>query len=94
MGARRTGKAFGAHVIAAASSQAKVDAAKKAGAHEGVVYPRGPFDRAGQKALADLFKSVAGEKGFDVVYDPVGGEVFEHEVDADGNTKSELWEWK
>jgi len=71
------GKAFGAHVIAAASSQAKVDAAKKAGAAEGVVYPRGPFDRAGQKALAELFKSVAGEKGFDVVYDPVGGDYAE-----------------
>jgi NADPH2:quinone reductase len=71
------GKAFGAHVIAAASSQEKVDAARKAGAADGVVYPRGPFDRAGQKALAELFKGVAGEKGFDVVYDPVGGDYAE-----------------
>lgn len=71
------GKAFGAHVIAAASSQEKVDAAKKAGADEGIVYPRGPFDRAGQKALAEQFKSVSGEKGFDVVYDPVGGDYAE-----------------
>lgn len=71
------GKAFGAYVIAAASSQEKVDAAKKAGADEGVVYPRGPFDRAGQKALAEQFKAVSGEKGFDVVYDPVGGDYAE-----------------
>jgi NADPH2:quinone reductase len=71
------GKAFGAYVIAAASSQEKVDAAKKAGADEGVVYPRGPFDRNGQKTLAELFKSVAGPKGFDVVYDPVGGDYAE-----------------
>lgn len=71
------GKAFGAYVIAAASSQEKVDAAKKAGADEGIVYARGPFDRAGQKALAEQFKSVSGEKGFDVVYDPVGGDYAE-----------------
>jgi NADPH2:quinone reductase len=71
------GKVFGAHVIAAASSQEKVDLAKKCGADEGIVYPKGPFDRAGQKALADLFKQVAGEKGFDVVYDPVGGDYAE-----------------
>ena len=50
------GKAFGAYVIAAASSQEKVDLARKCGADEGIVYPIGPFDRAGQKALADLFK--------------------------------------
>jgi NADPH2:quinone reductase len=71
------GKAFGAHVIAAASSQEKVDLAKKYGADEGIVYPMGPFDRAGQRALADLFKSVSGEEGFDVVYDPVGGDYAE-----------------
>ncbi len=71
------GHAFGAHVVAAASSQEKLDAAMARGAREGVVYPRGPFDRAGQKALAELFKSVAGEKGFDVVYDPVGGDYAE-----------------
>jgi NADPH2:quinone reductase len=71
------GKAFGAYVIAAASSQEKVDAAKKAGADEGIVYPRGPFDRAGQKALAEQFKAVSGEKGFDIVYDPVGGDYAE-----------------
>ena len=64
-------------MIAAASSQEKVDLAKKCGADEGIVYPMGPFYCAGQKALADLFKSVSGPKGFDVVYDPVGGDYAE-----------------
>ena len=50
------GKAMGARVIAAASSQDKVDAAMSWGADSGVVYPTGPFDRDGQKKLADLFK--------------------------------------
>jgi NADPH2:quinone reductase len=71
------GKAFGAYVVAAASSQEKVDLTKRRGADEGVVYPTGPFDRVGQRALADLFKTVSGEKGFDVVYDPVGGDYAE-----------------
>jgi NADPH2:quinone reductase len=71
------GKAFGAYVIAAASSEEKVAAARKMGADETLVYPPGPFDRAGQKALSEMFKSVAGPKGFDVVYDPVGGDYAE-----------------
>ena len=36
------GKAMGARVIAAASSEEKVEAAKEWGADEGVVYPSGP----------------------------------------------------
>ena len=36
------GKAMGARVIAAASSQEKVDLAMKHGAERGIVYPRGP----------------------------------------------------
>jgi NADPH2:quinone reductase len=71
------GKAFGARVIAAASSQAKVDLARKHGADAGVVYPPGPFDKAGARALADLFKGACGENGMDVIYDPVGGDYAE-----------------
>jgi NADPH2:quinone reductase len=71
------GKAFGARVIAAASSQDKVDLAMKHGADAGVVYPQGPFDKAGARALADVFKSACGEKGADVIYDPVGGDYSE-----------------
>jgi NADPH2:quinone reductase len=71
------GVAFGAKVIAAASSQEKVDLACAHGAASGVVYPRGPFDRDGQKALADLFKQACGEAGANVVYDGVGGDYAE-----------------
>jgi NADPH2:quinone reductase len=71
------GKAFGARVIAAASSQEKVDLARKQGADTGLVYPPGPFDKAGARALADLFKAACGENGADVIYDPVGGDYSE-----------------
>jgi NADPH2:quinone reductase len=71
------GAAMGAHVVAAASSQAKVDLAITHGATSGVVYPPGPFDRDGQKALADLFKQACGTSGADLVYDGVGGDYAE-----------------
>jgi len=71
------GKAMGARVIAAASSQAKVDLAMKHGAESGVVYPPGPFDRDGQKALAEMFKQACGPNGVDVIYDGVGGDYAE-----------------
>jgi NADPH2:quinone reductase len=71
------GKAYGARVIAAVSSEDKLAFARKHGADGGVVYPRGPFDKAGAKALADLFKQACGEKGADVIYDPVGGDYSE-----------------
>src|SRR6185369_4450974 len=45
------GKAYGARVIAAVSSPEKLAFAKKHGADDGVVYPPGPFDKAGTKAL-------------------------------------------
>ncbi len=57
------GKAMGARVIAAASSEEKVAAAKQWGADEGVVYPSGPFDADGRKALAAVFKSGVRRKG-------------------------------
>ena len=71
------GKAAGARVVAAASSQEKVDFALAHGADEGVVYPTGPFDKAGQRMLSDIFKKACGEKGADVIYDPVGGDYSE-----------------
>ena len=71
------GKAYGARVIAAVSSEDKLAFARKHGAHSGVVYPQGPFDKAGAKALADLFKQACGENGADVIYDPVGGDYSE-----------------
>lgn len=70
-------KAMGARVIAAASTQEKVDLAKKHGADAGVVYPTGPFDKDGKKELANLFKEAVGPNGADVVYDGVGGDYAE-----------------
>ncbi|UZK70379.1 NADPH:quinone oxidoreductase family protein [Sphingomonas sp. S1-29] len=71
------GKAFGARVIAAVSSQEKAAAAAQAGADETLVYERAPFDKAQSKALADQFKALLGPDGADVIYDPVGGDYAE-----------------
>jgi NADPH:quinone reductase-like Zn-dependent oxidoreductase len=71
------GKAMGARVIAAASSAAKAQLAGSAGADLALVYPSGPFDRDGQKALAGLFKDAVGPGGADVILDPVGGDYSE-----------------
>jgi len=71
------GKALGARVVAAASSAEKAEAAGEAGADVALVYPRGPFDRDGQKALATLFKDAVGPGGADVILDPVGGDYTE-----------------
>lgn len=71
------GKAMGARVVAAVSSQDKAEAAREAGADDTLVYPAGPFDEDGQKALAGQFKAAAGSGGFDVIYDPVGGDYAE-----------------
>jgi NADPH:quinone reductase-like Zn-dependent oxidoreductase len=67
------GKARGARVVAAVSSEDKAQAARDAGADEAIVYPRGPFDKDASKALAEQFKAAVGPKGADVIYDPVGG---------------------
>jgi NADPH2:quinone reductase len=67
------GKVMGARVIAACSSQEKVDLCISRGADGGVVYPTGNLDRDAQKKLADDFKKVLGGDGADVIYDGVGG---------------------
>lgn len=63
------GAAMGARVIAAASSAEKLEAARAAGASDLIDYKQSP--------LRDRLKEIVGEKGVDVVYDPVGGELFE-----------------
>lgn len=78
------GKAVGARVIAAASSQEKVDLAIRHGAESGVVYPTGPFDKDGAKELAKLFKDACGPEGWDVAYDAVGGDYAEATIRAAG----------
>ena len=71
------GKAFGARVIGAVSSEEKAEAVRAAGADGVVIYPQGPFDRDGSKALAQMFKEAIGPAGADVIYDPVGGDYAE-----------------
>lgn len=68
------GKAMGATVYAAVSSQEKLDIAIKAGADAGLVYPRNPLDAAAQKSLAAEIKTLCGKSGPNVIYDPVGGD--------------------
>jgi NADPH:quinone reductase-like Zn-dependent oxidoreductase len=71
------GKACGARVVAAASSEEKAEVARAAGADSVLIYPQGPFDKEGSKALAQLFKDAVGGSGADVIYDPVGGDYAE-----------------
>lgn len=71
------GRAFGARVIAAVSSEEKAAAARKAGAHDTIIYGRAPFDKDQSKALAEQFKTVLGKGGADVIYDAVGGDYCE-----------------
>jgi NADPH2:quinone reductase len=67
------GKAMGAKVIAAASTQEKVAICKENGADEGFVYPSGNLDRDQQKELSNKIKELTGGMGPNVIYDPVGG---------------------
>ena len=67
------GKAMGAKVIAAASTQEKVDICIENGADEGFVYPSGNLDRDQQKKLSNKIKELTGGLGPNVIYDPVGG---------------------
>jgi NADPH2:quinone reductase len=82
------GKVMGARVIAAASSEEKVELCKLHGADGGVVYGRGPFDRDGQKQLSELFKGATGPNGADVIYDPIGDDY------AEPALRSIAWEGK
>jgi NADPH:quinone reductase-like Zn-dependent oxidoreductase len=71
------GKAYGARVVAAVSSDEKAEAARAAGADATLVYPRAPFDKIQSRALAEQFKNAVGAGGADVIYDPVGGDYAE-----------------
>lgn len=63
------GKALGARVIAAASSAEKLAVAKAAGADELINYSN--------EDLRERLEEIVGKKGVDVIYDPVGGDLFE-----------------
>jgi NADPH2:quinone reductase len=72
LAAVETGKLLGATVIAAASSEEKLAVAQARGADHGVLYSREPF--------RDAVKRITDGRGADVVFDPVGGEVFENSL--------------
>ncbi|MBW4329974.1 NADPH:quinone oxidoreductase family protein [Stakelama sp. CBK3Z-3] len=71
------GKAYGARVVAAVSSEEKAAAARQAGADDVLIYDRAPFDKEQSKALANRFKEALGPDGAQVIYDPVGGDYTE-----------------
>lgn len=76
------GKAYGARVVAAVSSEEKAQAAHESGADAVVVYARQPFDKDQSRALASAFKDAVGPNGADIVYDAVGGDYSEPAVRA------------
>lgn len=76
------GKAYGARVVAAVSSEEKAAVAREHGADETVIYPVAPLDRDQQKALSEAFKAACGPDGANVVYDIVGGDYSEPAVRA------------
>jgi NADPH:quinone reductase len=66
------GKMLGAVVIATASNDEKLAIAKARGADHLIRYDREPF--------RDAVKRITEGRGADVVFDPVGGEVFENSM--------------
>ena len=62
-------KAMGAHVIAAASSEEKLEFARSVGADQCINYCEHP--------LKEKVRDITEGRGVDVVYDPVGGELAE-----------------
>ncbi|MEM7583213.1 MAG: NADPH:quinone oxidoreductase family protein [Acidobacteriota bacterium] len=76
MAAVEIGKQKGARVIAAASSDEKLDAAQAAGADLRINYTTEP--------LKERVKELTEGQGADVVYDPVGGDYSEQALRATG----------
>ncbi|MFC4271952.1 zinc-binding dehydrogenase [Sneathiella chungangensis] len=63
------GKALGARVIAVCSSEEKMQSAREVGADIAINYR--------QEDLAERLKELTDNRGVDVIYDPVGGELFD-----------------
>ena len=68
-------KAMGAKVIAAVSSEDKLELCKKEGADEGILYPK-EMDRDLQKKFSNEIKEISND-GVEVIYDIVGGDYAE-----------------
>jgi NADPH2:quinone reductase len=69
----QVGKAIGARVVATAGGAEKVAACRDLGADEVVDYA--PLEGPG--ALVEAMRAAVGKRGADVVWDPVGGDVFD-----------------
>jgi NADPH2:quinone reductase len=69
MSAIQIGKALGAKVIATAGSGAKIEFAREQGADFGLIY--------NDPSWVEQVKLITNAHGADVIYDPVGGEVFD-----------------
>jgi NADPH2:quinone reductase len=67
------GKTLGARVVAAASSESKLALARAKGADRTLLYPPDLKEPTQQKAFGAQLKELAGEGGFNVICDPVGG---------------------
>lgn len=72
------GRALGATVIATAGTEEKLEVCRRAGAHHVINYAEDDF-------VAEVTR-LTGGKGADVIYDPVGGDVF------DKSLKCVAWE--
>ncbi len=68
MAAMQIGRAMGARVIGAVSSARKIEALRTEGFSELIDY--------GQEDLREAVRRLTGGEGVDVVFDPVGGELF------------------
>ena len=74
MTAIEIGKLMGARVIAAASTEEKLELCRQFGADETINYAT--------ESLKDRAKELTGGKGVDVIYDPVGGDYAEAAIRA------------
>jgi len=69
MSAIQIGKALGARIIATAGNRAKLDFSLQQGAEHVIDY--------GQASWVDRVKEITAGRGADVIYDPVGGDIFD-----------------
>ena len=76
------GKSMGARVIAAASSEDKLQVCRDHGADDTLLYKTGGLSPDEQKAFSEEVKNLTDGKGVDVVYDAIGGDYAEPAVRA------------
>ena len=83
LAAVQIGAAMGARVIAAARGEQKINFLRDNGADELIDY--------GTDNLKDAVKDLTGGKGADVIYDPVGGDLFDQATRCITGTDGSWW---